>query len=553
MPLKSQGSYDGLSSLIARNSSTPGVLYTGFRDTWFHTIHPVIVCLFVAVFVFTSWGCASTASAEEEIFVTDNYKNLRAYDRLATGKTSPKRTLRIAGLPATSGVAIDALHNEVYVANRRIGSITVYDRFARGTTSPKRVISGAHTQLKSPRGLAVDTTHGKLLVVDELNNKILIYPLAASGDITPQVIAGTATQLKTPWGIVVDAAHNELFVSNYGNGLVAVYDLAAAYKINFSEPANMTPLRIVRDLESPMDPRGIAIDVRNDELIVVSHGNSTIAVYPRTANGDTRPKRRLSGPATGLNRPLGIALDVPNDELLVSNLRSHSITAFTRTAQDNTPPLRILKLADDREPVFLSAITGILLQVRIGGDGIGTITSEPPGVDCSTGNNDSETCQVRFAVNSHVTLMAAGRSYFSGWGGDCAGAGIGTTCVVTMGAEKRVTASFVVHSLTVAKPIGTPDLTTSGGTVRLAVETSDSLHHPLTYSWSTLCSTALGSNGRFDSPNNHTPIWTAPTNTTGKEQSCTITVKVSDGYNLSNTQSYAQRIKALGTPPRRSP
>lgn len=541
----------------------------GFTKRLFRTIDSKLAYLVFATFA-SVWGSVLPATqAAEEIFVAsgDSPTNLlslntvRVYDRLGYGNTAPTRSLQGSntGLNVPSGVAVDTIHDELFVANRRGAPLTiaVYDRFASGNSRPKRIISGPHTELSTPRGLAIDTVNDKLLVTNEVDDEILIFPLDASGDVAPRVIAGTATQLNTPWGIAIDTVHNELYISNNkGSHSITVYDLTEVYDDDPAVSGNIAPLRTIQDFDptTPLKyPRGIALDLRNDELIVVSQGNSAIVVYPRTASGDTRPKRRVSGPVTGLGQPLGLALDLPNNELLVSNLSyPRSITVFTRAADGNTPPLRTLTLTGTGEPVFLAATTDTpepyLLQVTIRGDAIGTVTSDPPGIDCGTGNTG--TCQATFPTNGSVTLTerTMGTSYFTGWGGDCIGAGQSTSCHIIMTAQKNISAAFATHSLTVTDPTGTPNPTVSQGSVSLSVSASDSVNHALGYSWSAICPPALGSNGNFDNPNTQTPIWTAPTNTTGSEQICTIEVTVSDGHGLSQVRSYAQRVSP-GTPP----
>ena len=76
------------------------------------------------------------------------------------------------------------------------------------------------------------------------------------------------------------------------------------------------------------------------------------------------------------------------------------------------------------------------LTVSITGTGLGTVTSDPPGIDCGL------TCSHDFVINSTVTLtaMPASGSTFKGWnGGTCSGMG---TCTVTMSAAVAVTANF---------------------------------------------------------------------------------------------------------------
>lgn len=82
-------------------------------------------------------------------------------------------------------------------------------------------------------------------------------------------------------------------------------------------------------------------------------------------------------------------------------------------------------------------VTGHTLTVQKSGDGTGTVTSSPSGINCGA------TCSASFAANTTVTLTAAasgGSSVFTGWTGACSGTA--STCTVTMNAAKNVGAVF---------------------------------------------------------------------------------------------------------------
>jgi uncharacterized repeat protein (TIGR02543 family) len=85
--------------------------------------------------------------------------------------------------------------------------------------------------------------------------------------------------------------------------------------------------------------------------------------------------------------------------------------------------------------VFARALR-FALTVGTTGDGDGTVTSTPPGIDCGTD------CAESYASGTSVTLTAAPRagSIFTGWTG-CDTAS-GTTCTVAMTAAVSVTAGF---------------------------------------------------------------------------------------------------------------
>ena len=81
-----------------------------------------------------------------------------------------------------------------------------------------------------------------------------------------------------------------------------------------------------------------------------------------------------------------------------------------------------------------------LLTLDNTGTGSGTVTSNPPGIDCGP------TCSHAFAYNTTVSLtaLASSGSSFTGWSGSaCYGAG---TCTVKMDAARSVTATFTLNS-----------------------------------------------------------------------------------------------------------
>src|SRR6266699_2212232 len=95
---------------------------------------------------------------------------------------------------------------------------------------------------------------------------------------------------------------------------------------------------------------GLGDDPENDELAVANNGDSSVLVFARTANGNVAPRRVLSGPKTGINRPMGVAIDPVNNELWVSNFVDHSALVFDREASGNVAPKRIIRSAPEGTP-----------------------------------------------------------------------------------------------------------------------------------------------------------------------------------------------------------
>lgn len=102
----------------------------------------------------------------------------------------------------------------------------------------------------------------------------------------------------------------------------------------------------------------------------------------------------------------------------------------------------------------VTATFGYPLRIEPSGPGIGTVTSDPGGIDCGT------TCDGVLPYGTVVTLRAdAGpTAEFAGWSGDCEGTA--PTCEVTMTGAHTVAAVFedpVAPTATVLAPAGLAD------------------------------------------------------------------------------------------------
>ena len=88
------------------------------------------------------------------------------------------------------------------------------------------------------------------------------------------------------------------------------------------------------------------------------------------------------------------------------------------------------------------------LNVQSAGSGSGTVSSNPPGIECQP------TCGAKFKVGTKVALAAspAGNSAFTGWGGACSGEG---ACTITLSEDTSATATFSVFPLLTVALTGT--------------------------------------------------------------------------------------------------
>ena len=99
--------------------------------------------------------------------------------------------------------------------------------------------------------------------------------------------------------------------------------------------------------------------------------------------------------------------------------------------------------------------TPIAVTVTRGGNGSGTVTSAPNGINCGT------SCTWLFAAGHDVTLTAApaAGSTFTGWAGACSGTT--PTCTLTPAGDEAVTATFTSVGAGGGSPTPTPSATGS--------------------------------------------------------------------------------------------
>ncbi len=118
----------------------------------------------------------------------------------------------------------------------------------------------------------------------------------------------------------------------------------------------------------------------------------------------------------------------------------------------------------------LGAKSGKALTLTFKGMGEGRVTSDPPGIDCTTSN---KTCSANFADGESVTLTPLANSKnstFAGWGGgECSGTG---PCEVILDEDVEVDDTFD-STCTYAISPPSRSVSANGGTVSVRVQTDE--------------------------------------------------------------------------------
>ncbi len=314
--------------------------------------------------------CSPLASAlgPGELFITNSSTDtVTVYSRTASGTTTPVRTIH-TGLSSPFSVIVDQLNNEVYVSNNCRdtpcgGMVEVYALNANyPNDTPKRTISGFATGLFHSTGMALDLLRQELYVANDDSAEITVYPRTANGNVAPtRTIVGAATELNGPLAVTLDLFHDELIVVNKvngggGAGLITVYPR--------SSNGNVSPKRSIGGALTGFNlPVGMDLDLLRDEIVVANADANSVLVFPRTATGDVAPSRILEGSSTGLCAPTGVLIDPINNEMVVANsglvlpgtvLCGQGTTVYRRPAGGNESPLRTLNLPAGTGPVTVA-------------------------------------------------------------------------------------------------------------------------------------------------------------------------------------------------------
>jgi len=149
----------------------------------------------------------------------------------------------------------------------QLPSLTFYSATASGDEKPLRTIAGERTQLDWPMGIDIDAVHDEVAVANNGDNSILVFRRTQSGDGTPlRVIRGSRTGINRPMGVSIDTKNNEIWVSNFGDHTALVFARYAR--------GNVVPRRIIRSAPAGApsagfgNPMAVAYDSKREEILV---------------------------------------------------------------------------------------------------------------------------------------------------------------------------------------------------------------------------------------------------------------------------------------------
>lgn len=184
----------------------------------------------------------------------------------ATGAVTPVRTITpLSGGVGfvVAGMLLDTSGDRLYVLDSAGNAVNIYDgaNGLTGSVNANRSLSGANTQLSSPRGAQLDSL-ARLVVANNNSGSITIYASAAtvSGN-TPPSVTLTSSALAGPFQIIVTSG-NELYVADGVAGSVPIFSGINTASGTVSPARNLSGSNttLSRTAGSATTARGIALD-----------------------------------------------------------------------------------------------------------------------------------------------------------------------------------------------------------------------------------------------------------------------------------------------------
>ncbi len=220
--------------------------------------------------------------------------------------------------------------------------------------------------------------------------------------------------------------------------------------------------------------KGIGVDSKENPYIVGDSGAkwaSPIRAYTASIDAFAAgldPKGALLWNAFlgGKNTDQGAAAAV--DSIGNAYVTGYSVVAWG-------DPVRPYTGSNDAFVAKIGFSDAFTLSVSINGAGLGSVISNPPGIDCGS------TCTGSFSPGASVTLIATanGAAAFSGFSG-CDSTS-GSTCTVVMTSDRAVTAAFNLGCTYTISPASKP-FTYKGGSANVAIQaTGASCASPFVY------------------------------------------------------------------------
>ena len=186
--------------------------------------------------------------------------------------------------------------------------------------------------------LAVDSVNHEIYVPE--GDRVLVFDLLANGNVAPtRVLGGPDTGFTAAGAVAIDNRRNLIVVgaearSADGRGLpmLAMFDRTAA--------GNARPKRVITGEKSRLNDTGNIRIYSEGGLVFTTQQTGYVAVWSLDDNGDTPPRYTVGGPNGLIQKPRGLDLDPRHNAVIVSDKALNAVLTYEmpQLFQQTTPP-----------------------------------------------------------------------------------------------------------------------------------------------------------------------------------------------------------------------
>ncbi len=352
------------------------------------------------------------------------------------------------------------------------------------------VDGGTDTLLSPPGRIGSGGVMGNI-VINQVTHLAYVYPSAVSKRVDPVSFAVSVNPFS---GVVIaaDPVQNRLYAWNQSAGQIQVIDGNTQAILTTFAGAGFGTVNAVQERAYIADQSShsiLVIDAVSEKLLgsiaipgtagfgeIAVNSTSGLLYLPTVDSSgasllivkdNVTPTQNLqltvnlagSGSGTVTSNPTGITCTTPANQCSASFATGATVTLTAAPATGSNfvawlgcdsvaGAICTVKMSSARA-VTVTFTNSVPLTVTRNGNGAGSVTSTPAGINCSPSTNQ---CLATFPPGTQVSLIAAAAagSVFGGWSGCDQVAGL-NCAVLLSGAPRSVTATFVkLVSLTVA-------------------------------------------------------------------------------------------------------
>ncbi len=254
------------------------------------------------------------------------HPQIAVFARLADGNEARLRA--IEGQTTQLGrtmhaIAYDPVHDEIVVPQQFGQGILTFAGSASGEATPKRLIQGPKTTLIALDRLGVDPINNEYYVPE--GQRLLVFPREANGDVAPtRIITGPNTRIGAARSVAIDATRNLVVVVSTPPAAGERRRRGAELTI-FDRTANgnVKPKRVISGIPGNGN---VAISSELGLIFVVL--DTYVGVWSIDDDGEVPPRFTIGGPKGALQDPRGVSLDAKNKAVIVSDKQLNAVLTF---------------------------------------------------------------------------------------------------------------------------------------------------------------------------------------------------------------------------------